>query len=122
MMTDSEICREYRLAKDKDKQIGIIADQCGMSKNEIKKVLVDCGEMAPPKPKKSAVKQNVPDKTPELSEAVADVLFQRIEELDILIKPLEQQLKLLQSEYTEIAAFLKGYGRNVEVARLLPHV
>lgn len=28
MMTDSEICREYRLAKDKDKQIGIIADQC----------------------------------------------------------------------------------------------
>lgn len=37
MMTDSEICREYRLAKDKDKQIGIIADQCGMSKDEIKR-------------------------------------------------------------------------------------
>lgn len=46
-MTDGEICREYRLAKDKDKQIGIIADQCGMDKDEIIKVLVDCGEMEP---------------------------------------------------------------------------
>lgn len=120
MMTDSEICREYRLAKDKDKQIGIIADQCGMSKNEIKKVLVDCGEMEQPKPKKSAAKQNVPDKMPELSQAVADALFARIDELDRQIKPIEderkeldKQIEPLRREFDEIAAFLKGCGKVV---------
>lgn len=54
MMTDGEICREYRLAKDKDKQIGIIADQCGMDNDEIVKVLVDCGEMEPPRPRRKS--------------------------------------------------------------------
>lgn len=120
MMTDSEICREYRLAKDKDKQIGIIADQCGpgINRTEIIKVLVDCGEMAPPKPKKCAAKQNAPDKMPELSNAVADALFARIDELDRQIKPIEDERKELDKrieplrrEFNEIAAFLKECGK-----------
>lgn len=110
MMTDSEICREYRLAKDKDKQIGIIADQCGtgINRDEIIKVLVDCGEMAPTaeKPTKKAPKLSrivVPD-------VVAEALYQRIEELDKLIKPLEDELKPLRSEFEQISGFLKKCG------------
>lgn len=112
MMTDGEICREYRLAKDKDKQIGIIADQCGMVRNEIIKVLVDCGEMEAPveKPKaKKAVKKN---DNPVVPAVVLDIIYHRIDELDMLIKPLEDELKPLKAEYEQIAAFLKGCGRN----------
>lgn len=105
MMTDGEICREYRLAKDKDKQIGIIADQCGMDSDEIIKVLVDCGEMEPPRPRrKSPAKQRKAD----VPEAVADILHKRIDELDKLIKPLEDELKPLKEEFEQIAGFLNG--------------
>lgn len=120
MMTDGEICREYRLAKDKDKQIGIIADQCGMDMDEIIKVLVDCGEMEPPRPRrKRPAKQRKMD-VPELTKPVADALYARIDELDRQIKPLEdkrkeldKQMEQLRTEFDEIWTFLKGYGQEV---------
>lgn len=105
MMTASEICREYRLAKDKDKQIGIIADQCGISRDEIIKVLVDCGEMKTPKEKKKAA-----DKQLSMPKRVGDILCQQMEELDAQISQLEKQLEPLQKEYAEIADFLKQFG------------
>lgn len=104
MMTDGEICREYRLAKDKDKQIEIIADQCGMARDEIVKVLVDCGEMEQPVPKPKKVSKQSKVVVPE---AVAEVLCQRIEELDQRIKPLEDQLRPLKNEFEQISEFLK---------------
>lgn len=116
-MTDGEICREYRLAKDKDKQIGIIADQCGMDNDEIVKVLVDCGEMEPPEEKPKRIVKKKTASLPELTKPVADALFARIDELDKEIKPLEDQRKELdnqmeplRAEFSEIVAFLKGYG------------
>lgn len=112
VMTPNEICRDYRSAKNKREQIKILADLNCTSTEEIIKVLVDCGEMAPPKKKPAKRTESEPVKMPEMSEAVADVLFQRMEELDKLIKPLEDQLKPLQREYTDIAAFLKGCGRE----------
>lgn len=108
MMAVGDICREYRLAKDKDKQIEIIADQCGMVRDEIVKVLVDCGEMEQPVPKPKKVSKQSKVVVPE---AVAEVLCQRIEELDKLIKPLGDQIRPLREEYKQIAGFLKGCGR-----------
>ena len=104
MLTDGEICREYRLAKDKDKQIKIIADQCSMERSEIVAVLVDCGEMEPPaeKPKKVPKQSKI-----VVPDAVAEILFLRMDELDKFIKPLEDELKPLREEYEQIAGFLK---------------
>lgn len=86
-------------------------------------MLVDCGEMAPPKPKRRIAKQNAPDKMPELSKAVAEALFARIDELDRQIKQIEDERKELDKkieplrrEFNEIAAFLQGCGKNMEVA------
>ncbi len=113
-MSVDEICRNYRQAKDKREQIKIIADLNCTSKDEIIKVLVDCGEMEPReiRTKKTAKKQAA-----ELPEPVAHALFARIDELDKLIKPLEdqrneidKQMKPLRDEYLEISAFLNGYG------------
>ena len=40
MMTDRDICREYREAKDKKKQIDIIADQLpGMDRDDVDSLL-----------------------------------------------------------------------------------
>lgn len=120
MMTDGDICREYREAKDKEKQIDIIADQLnGMTREDVIKVLVDCGEMEPPaeKPKRQPSKK--PGAVPEMPEPVKDALFARMDEIDREIKPLEDQRKELDQkmeplsrEFNEILAFLRGYGLN----------
>lgn len=106
MMTPNEICRNYRYAKDKKEQIKILADLNCTSKDEIIKVLVDCGEMEQPE---EATKRKVKKKAEPLKEipdAVANTLFARIDELEKLIKPIEDQLKPLQNEYNEIVKFL----------------
>ena len=48
-MVDSNerICSEYRTAKSKLKQIGILAELNGCTKDEIKQILVDAGEKLP---------------------------------------------------------------------------
>ena len=116
MMTDSEICREYRMAKDKEKQIGIIADQCSMSKSEIEKVLVDCGEMEAPVKKevakgktKKAAKQ---PQTKVVPKVVIEILWRRLDELDKLMKPLEDQHKAYEDEHETIVVFLRGCGQE----------
>lgn len=106
MMAVGDICREYRLAKDKDKQIEIIADQCDVNESEIIKVLVDCGEMEQPAEKPEPKKVSKQSKV-VVPEAVAEVLCQRIEELDQRIKPLEDQLRPLKNEFEQISEFLK---------------
>lgn len=102
MMSVEEICREYRLAKNKKEQIGILADLNCTTKEEIIKVLVDCGEEKPPRKRKE--KQAMP-------EEVAAILCSRMDELDVQIKPLEKQLNLLKEEYKAIAGFLKNFGQ-----------
>ena len=118
MVTDRDICRNYREAKDKKKQIDIIADQLpGMDRDDVIKVLVDCGEMNPPaeKPKRQPSKK--PGTVPEMPEPVKDALFARMDAIDREIKPLEDQRKELDEkmeplsrEFNEILAFLRGYG------------
>ena len=43
-MTDNEICREYREAKNKKAQIQILADQMLCTRGEIIKILAENGE------------------------------------------------------------------------------
>ena len=113
MMTPTEICREYRLAKDKKEQIKILADENCTTQEEIIKVLLDCGEMEAPeettKPKTNKPKQA---KQPYVPDAVKEILCRRMDELDKAIKPLEDQLEPLKIEYKEIASFLKGCGKE----------
>lgn len=70
-MTNEEICRDYHMAKTKQKQIGILAELNLCDKDTIKRILIDGGEklpgtMAAPGQKrewKSAPKQK-PEKAP----------------------------------------------------------
>lgn len=47
IMTDEEICREYRQAKTPLKQIRILADENGCTKREIAEILREAGEELP---------------------------------------------------------------------------
>lgn len=52
-MNSERICREYREAKNKKQQIGILADQNLCGKSEIIKILIEAGEdMSCMEPKK----------------------------------------------------------------------
>lgn len=60
-MTAGDICREYRPAKDKAKQIEILADENRTNKDAIIKVLRDSGEdviLRNPKRQKEKKKEN----------------------------------------------------------------
>lgn len=60
-MTNQEICKEFREAKNKKLQIGILADQNLCSKDEIIKTLMKSGEdlsCMKPKEKKAAGSNN----------------------------------------------------------------
>ena len=113
MDTQDEICRSYRMAKDRTKQIQIMAELNGVSREEIIKTLVRGGEIPG-----DETEQNTGSKAKIVSEAVVmpcmprdvrDALFKRIDELEQQIKPLERQMETLRGEYDQILGFLKGH-------------
>lgn len=113
MDTQDEICRSYRMAKDRTKQIQIMAELNGVSREEIIKTLVRGGEIP-----SDETEQNTGSKAKTVSEtvvmpcmprAVRDALFKRIDELEQQIKPLERQMEALRGEYDQILGFLKGH-------------
>lgn len=113
MDTQDEICRSYRMAKDRTKQIQIMAELNGVSREEIIKTLVRGGEIPG-----DETEQNTGSKAKVISEAVVmpcmpravrDALFKRIDELELQIKPLERQMETLCGEYDQILGFLKGH-------------
>ena len=68
VMTNEEICRDYRTAAAPLKQIQILADLNGCGKGIIKQILIDGGEKLPgnmmPKPKKQPEPPQAPDAAP----------------------------------------------------------
>lgn len=51
-MTNEEICRSYRQAKNRQYQIKILADENLCSVEEIRQILIDNGALVPKPPKK----------------------------------------------------------------------
>lgn len=101
MMNANEIHRNYLEAKNKKEQIKILADLNCTTKEEIIKVLVDCGEkieFPKAKPKK-------PTK-PDIPEVVFNAITDRMEMLEISMKALEEKLNPLKAEYKELALFI----------------
>lgn len=88
-MSNEEICREYRQAKDQRKQIGILADQNEMPKSAIVEILRASGEKVTgnykPKRVETAVPATKPE-TPETPRVVKDGKVIMLEDiLDIFI-------------------------------------
>lgn len=105
-MNSEQICREYREAKNKKQQIGILADQNLCGKSEIIKILIEAGEdMSCMEPKKKE-KPKEASKEP-LPEAVLGVLYARLDLID-------QEMAAKEEEYKQIVNFIKNYNRQQE--------
>ena len=96
-MTNSEICRTYRLAKNRDEQIQILADRNCTSRAEIIGILINGGEnVRIPLPASGRRKKDMTDKQ------YYKALVKRMDTLDAEISKREK-------EYLAIAAVLKGW-------------
>lgn len=112
-MTESEIAKEYREAKNKKHQISILADQNVCSHKQIREILIKMGEIESKEPEKKvrtvapleSTKKEIKVEAPT---SVKKMALERLEELEKEIIVFEQRRKILESEYMEIAEWLKN--------------
>lgn len=103
-MSSEEICKEYRGAKNKKQQIGILADQNLCQKSDIIKILIEAGEdMSCMEPKKKDKPKMAPQEP--LPEVVLGVLYARLDLID-------QEMAAKEEEYKQIVAFIQNFGRQ----------
>ena len=105
LMTKQEICRSYLLAISKPKQIRILAELNGTSREQIEKILTDGGyyvtNRKEEKPKKPPTKHKVKS---------TRMLYDRLDELDTLIRNLDKQKAEYERQYTLISDYLQKGG------------
>lgn len=93
-MTEAEIYRDYRQAKHKSRQIGILADLNGCSKEEIEAVITKYekqNEVTAP------VEAPLPKEAPPPEQAetgyVLNRLYEELDQLNVEIRRLEERYK-----------------------------
>ena len=103
-MSMEEICKEYREAKNKKRQITILADQNLCKRADIIKILIEAGEdMGCMK-----LKEDENKKEPQASsipQAILDALYEKLDAID-------QEIIAKEREYKQIVAFLQNCGRQ----------
>lgn len=96
-MTESEICRRYRLSKNRGEQVQILSELNGTSRAKIISILLQSGEQVRiPVPTKGR-----PRSCEMTDEEYYSALFKRMDYLDAKIAKME-------NEYREIVAAIKG--------------
>ena len=94
-MTPEEICRDYRTAKSRLKQIGILAELNQCSKDKIKQILIDGGEKLPGNMTAPGQKRERPAAKPEPVKApVSRADFQtdlRSQAIELIRKAVEEK-------------------------------
>lgn len=103
-MSEHEICVDYKNARFKKQQIGILADQNLCSREEIEQILEKNGCVIPKKkPKAKEPETEEEEKEKDMPDAVYKALWDRLGALDELISRANK-------EYREIAQFLGMKG------------
>lgn len=105
-MTKQEICRSYLTAVSKPKQIRILAELNGTNRETIMKILSDSGYYVTKK-KEEKPKKNLKPKRKVKS---ARMLYDRLDELDVIIRCLEKQKAEYEHQYALIAEYLQKGG------------
>lgn len=112
IMTEEQICREYREAKHPARHIGVLAELNICKRSEITDILVANGLMEKPKepePKKSTTKK--PIKTQPKAEAKTTEFPPEVcAALEGAMNEIEKEIKELEERYKVIAGFLWSGG------------
>ncbi len=129
-MTEGEIARNYRRAKDKDRQGGILADLNCTSREDITRILVRAGIPISPKKRRKRKRSGkgkeadtedkkgsstIPQALPEImgiSSASIPDRDEYTEELFRKLDVLDEEIARLEKEYRETAARIHGKERG----------
>lgn len=124
IMSDEEICTEYRQAKNRVAQIGILADQNVCTKDEIKRILIAAGEKLPGncKPPKTVTECEVTGVSQETIDTLSAPLKRLKNEMDQIVSTVPEQaakwdagkpkLSLVPSEIIRCIARVREYGNE----------
>ena len=97
IMKESEICREFREAKNPKAQVDILADLNVCSKNEILKVLLTNGQdVTPAGPRKPGGE----------NDKILQLIFNTLDEI-------EEEIKRQEKRYLMVVESMKLYGKKV---------
>lgn len=108
-MSEAEICKRFKEAKDHRKQVGILADLNCCSRDQIREILLKNG-IAPPrygnrytKIKEEDLPKNIP-----VPKSVFNIIKDKIDNIDMEIQNLEVRIEYLREVKKELNDFLKG--------------
>lgn len=105
-MTEGEICRQYRSAKDRGNQLQILADLNCVPRLEIIKILMRNGEQV-----RLPLAAKGKKRTTELTdEEYTAAMFRRLDVLD-------REIFKREKEYREIVAVMGGMKKCTETAK-----
>jgi len=104
-MSEKEICRAYLMAVSRPKQIRILAELNGTTQEKIAKILTDNGYLLPKKKEKVEKPKPVRKKVKSTR-----MLYDRLDELDSLIRTLEKQKAEYEHQYAVISDYLQKGG------------
>ena len=110
-MTEEEICKSFKEAKDHRKQVSILADLNCCRKHEIRKILMKNG-IDPPRTGNRYTKLKNSD-FPEIRvvpRCAISILKKNVKDIDEELKILDAKIQYLKSTKKELTEFLKGWG------------
>lgn len=114
-MTNAEIVRQYKEAKQKNKKIRILAQLNACPESTIKEILIEAGAIEEKQTAKPKVRITDRLQRIEIPEAVKkacgntlDLLENKIKNYKETIEIARQQLKEAEDEYKVISDFMKG--------------
>ena len=117
-----DICKSYREAKNKDAQIGIMSDLYLVTREEIRQILMDGGEIKKPrtrrepvKPKQEAAKEQ-PKPADEKSRP-GRIMQEMISQARDLLKTTEEEIEKLQRELREAEQEAKAIRDTIAEVR-----
>lgn len=109
-MTDSEIVRDYREAKNKREQVTILADLNRCEKEEIIDILLKNGvdQRELPRKRKPKSKPEEEKRAQSAADTVASILAQRVMQIDKSLQEYYAVIESLEREKADIVTYIDG--------------
>lgn len=109
-MTENEIVRNYREAKNKREQVTILADLNRCEKEEIVEILLKNGvdQRELPRKRKPRKKPEEEKKSKSVTDTVASILVQRVVEIDKILQVHYAEVETLEREKEDIMTYIDG--------------
>lgn len=111
-MTEQEICKEYREAKDPNRQLTILAQLNACGAGDIVAILEKNGEPLRKRLYQKNTKPKKEAKADEIPSGVLTAVRDRMEWLNLKIVEYHTELDEIEKEFKQLEQFLKKYQKK----------